>query len=626
MPVIKREVRNYYDVEDLKAGVTIQDVLDANGGVDVIDTGGVEWHSKCCCPTDEHDDDKPSFCYSDEAFCCHSHAEEFKGDIITLYKKLFNVEDSVAFRELAKLGNIAPLENTHYIYQDESGHDICRKCKTPDKIFWQEVWEGGKWVRSNSNNKKQLLYNLPELVQKPGKACFIVEGEKDAETLKSHGFLATTTLNGFQANFISYFVNRDIIIIPDNDVVGRQKADKLVNLLYQHARVRLIKLPDLKDKEDVTDWFNKGGTGKALKIMVNDAEHIDSKTKTDVEIFIEHSYADYIKNDKTVFRTESPLSDYICYTDTLTLFAGEPAGGKTTFIAYEIYKAIQNKMRVLWISGLTDETPRKVVNLITGFGLTDEEAKNLLIPTFESTGEKALSCDMMLQLKQDVQPDIIVFDSLISTLPAFLNEKAIPPNSATSEWNALIAKYYSVYKDATTSVVIIHHTAKQKFDDVNKPIIMGSQGILAAGDLKMTYYTPKDDQKQTQETLRVLYRIGRIREIEQEITFKFNLTNYTTYRAINVSGRKTKNAADWLCHNLLGKGPVSALTLLDEGEQAGHNKNTLLKATKPDFLMIIKSRGLSNNTRKTWFWELPEAFEKVSISEDPTVNDEEKEF
>jgi AAA domain len=53
------------------------------------------------------------------------------------------------------------------------------------------------------------------------------------------------------------FTGRDVIILEDNDEAGRKKASKAAHALHGTAKtIRIVCLPGLADKGDVSDWFD----------------------------------------------------------------------------------------------------------------------------------------------------------------------------------------------------------------------------------------------------------------------------------------------------------------------------------------------------------------------------------
>jgi len=91
---------------------------------------------------------------------------------------------------------------------------------------------------------------------------FVVEGEKDVETLRSHGFLATTNAGGAKAPRLQSYTDalrgREVVIIPDNDPPGCQRAS-IISRALLGAAARIGIFDDLpKDTKDINDWFASG--------------------------------------------------------------------------------------------------------------------------------------------------------------------------------------------------------------------------------------------------------------------------------------------------------------------------------------------------------------------------------
>lgn len=150
-----------------------------------------------------------------------------------------------------------------YSYYGEDGRELFFVGRTPDKefpVFYLD--DKGKWLPGRG--KINVPYRLPELLAAPlVELLFIVEGEKDVETLKRKGLLATTNAGGVGGTnaykgWLKYFTGRMICILPDNDPAGKKHALKVKEILDPVARqVWIIDLPELPHKGDVTDFFAK---------------------------------------------------------------------------------------------------------------------------------------------------------------------------------------------------------------------------------------------------------------------------------------------------------------------------------------------------------------------------------
>jgi putative DNA primase/helicase len=169
----------------------------------------------------------------------------------------------------AKLGRIAKT----YDYTDADGALLYQVVRFEPKAFRQQRPDGkGGWVWS-LNGTPRVPYRLPELLNAPADAwVFVVEGEKDADALAELGLAATTNAQGAgkwhtleAATVHRAFAGRKVAILPDNDDPGRRHARVVAGRLGGvAAEVRVLELPGLPPKGDVSDWLAAGGTRERL--------------------------------------------------------------------------------------------------------------------------------------------------------------------------------------------------------------------------------------------------------------------------------------------------------------------------------------------------------------------------
>lgn len=165
------------------------------------------------------------------------------------------------------------LEKT-YDYVDQDGvlqYQVCRFEIIDDakkkKSFAQRRLVNEQWVY-NLDGIKPIPYKLPELIESIAlqKPIYIVEGEKDAERLLSLGLSSTTNSGGasqWPTELVRFFAGADVIIIPDNDEIGRKHASDIAKALKGTASsIKLLELPNLPDKGDASDYFDNGGSVK----------------------------------------------------------------------------------------------------------------------------------------------------------------------------------------------------------------------------------------------------------------------------------------------------------------------------------------------------------------------------
>jgi hypothetical protein len=154
-----------------------------------------------------------------------------------------------------------------YIYRLADGTPHLRVQRTRDKTFWQAHWTGSEWARGKPPGDV-VPYRLPELLGAIHDTVLIVEGEKDADRLAGLGFIATTAPGGagkWRPELTAWFRGKDVLILADNDEPGRRHAVQVAeSLLRVAAAVRVVELPGLPAKGDVSDWLDAGGDPAGL--------------------------------------------------------------------------------------------------------------------------------------------------------------------------------------------------------------------------------------------------------------------------------------------------------------------------------------------------------------------------
>ena len=145
-----------------------------------------------------------------------------------------------------------------YDYTDEHGNLLYQVVRYHPKDFKQRRPDGsGGWTWKKHPN--QILYRLSEVLEAP--IVFLVEGERDVETLRAHGFVATTSAGGANAPWLDSYTaalrGREVILIPDRDYAGRTRVLRIGKALFGHV-AKLVILDLEHNGKDVTDWFAAG--------------------------------------------------------------------------------------------------------------------------------------------------------------------------------------------------------------------------------------------------------------------------------------------------------------------------------------------------------------------------------
>jgi putative DNA primase/helicase len=155
-----------------------------------------------------------------------------------------------------------------------------------DKTFlqWQKVNGEKVW---NVEGVPRLPYRLPQLIERSTETVWIVEGEKDVHSLEALGLLATCNPGGagkwgmVDPSSLTVFRGRDVCILPDNDDPGRRHAEEVArSVTSQGAVARIVTLPGLSDKGDISNWIEAGGTREGLETLATQAEIWTETTTT----------------------------------------------------------------------------------------------------------------------------------------------------------------------------------------------------------------------------------------------------------------------------------------------------------------------------------------------------------
>lgn len=229
---------------------------------DVADTGGV--NCRKCHNKRNHDGIATVQWYRG---CTFREAINFVQKFVTKPTRAFQ-----AGRE----GNGSPSIEAEYNYCNEAGELLWQVVRHKPKDFKQRRPDGkGGWTWS-VKGVRVVPYRLPELLAAdPEATVFVVEGEKDCDNLARIGVLATCNAGGagkWTAEHSEFLRGRRVIVLPDNDEAGRNHAQQVAQSLHGLAEsVRIVELPGLPDKGDVSDWIAAGGTNEELQRLAEAA-------------------------------------------------------------------------------------------------------------------------------------------------------------------------------------------------------------------------------------------------------------------------------------------------------------------------------------------------------------------
>jgi hypothetical protein len=139
---------------------------------------------------------------------------------------------------------VRPKSQKEYFYPDRDGKPLVKvvriDCGNGKKKFYQEHWNGIKWVDGNPEESKKLIpiYRYAEVREaiERNDLVFVVEGEELVDLLWKLGIPATTTIGG-SGKFTSYgdytedFEGGRFALAPDRDAVGVKHMGEIAEFL-----------------------------------------------------------------------------------------------------------------------------------------------------------------------------------------------------------------------------------------------------------------------------------------------------------------------------------------------------------------------------------------------------------
>lgn len=291
------------------------------------------------------------------------------GEVLRHYAERAGV--TIGRLQTGKAGMI--LEET-YEYVDEGGelrYGVFRyRQANGKKEFRQYPHVNGDWKKTPSVRDGQpvplmdgiepLPYRLPDLLDSPASTpIVIVEGEKDVDRLASLGVVATTNHQGSNAThatwpkFMRYFVDRRVVVIPDNDPTGRDHAHAVAAYLVPvAASVRFLTLPGLPHKGDVSDWLDQGGELPELLRLIDSAPEWTEEAKPEPRDPEDWAHVGDIEAQSA--NVPWVWEGWIL-GGALTLLAADPGVGKTRF-AFDLFRRVANGLP--WPDGKPMNVPR----------------------------------------------------------------------------------------------------------------------------------------------------------------------------------------------------------------------------------------------------------------------------
>lgn len=285
-------------------------------GVKLIGSGK---ERKCVCPF--HKDKNPSMGVNVETGVWTCYAGCGGGSVIDLMARFEGVTVAEILRRELKKDAPLPKPTTQvrgeidriYPYLDETETKLYEVVRLKPKDFRQRhIGSDGKWVW-NMEGVRRVLYQLPKVLT--SQEAWIVEGEKDADTLTDLGFTATCNVGGagkWLDGYSESLAGKDVVICGDNDDAGRAHVLLVRDSLAGKVKsTRVVRVPE--PHKDVSDYVASVGKQAASDELTKQALTVVRLFKgVDVPVYsLKEIEPRYIEHAKTIDQTSINLSAWL---------------------------------------------------------------------------------------------------------------------------------------------------------------------------------------------------------------------------------------------------------------------------------------------------------------------------
>lgn len=654
--------------------MTIQDILSRLEGVK---GGGDQWTA--CCPA--HGDAHQSLSVGigkdgRVLLCCHAgcDTEDIVRAMGLQMKDLF-VEDKPPDRSRSPAGK-SPVVAT-YNYLNDDGKLLAQKLRKADKSFiWRRPDGKGGWIY-NRQGVPRRLFRVGEL----GKVVYVVEGEKDAINLHENiGGCAVSGADGagpgkWRGEYTEQLWDRSVVILQDNDDVGRAYANEVAAALHSIAKsVKLLDLstvwPDIPEHGDISDMIETLGADEAARRLVElvratpewepdrEVEKIAQSAgkyppgstekgralNWDGTAEGESSAANGIDQLLSLFK---PLSEYQeeeaewivpgwIPKGQISLIAADGGIGKTTLWCHVIAALSNGSTCILDPPGFTRQ-PMKVTFMTTEDSVRKKLRKklrlaganmdNIITPDFAQDRSGLLrklnfgTAEMDMVLRR-LNPVLCIFDPVQGFTPPKVNM------GSRNEMRDCMAPLISIGEDIGTTALIVCHTNKRKgaygrdriadsadLWDISRSVMMAGftddQGVRYLSNEKNNYAT-------LQET--ILFTIDSDEQIHKVGTSWKRDREYIQGAEISRTAPVREDCKAFILKTLEdADGAMPTATLEEKAKNAGYSFAAMKRAKKElkaEGSINFFQTGSAKSGDKVWHTRVVNSNGFVEVSED----------
>lgn len=423
-----------------------------------------------------------------------------------------------------------------YDYLDAAGNLSHRVVRCDPKSFRQCQPDGkGGWIW-NLNGIKRVLYHLPEVIG--ADEVLVVEGEKDADTATSLGFVATTNPGGAgkgRKEYSETLRGKHVTIIPDADAPGRAHAQQVVESLSGvAANIKVLALPQAND---LTEWVESGGSREEVCRLIHDAPEPPSTGDVDdpkpPKIHSANAKGEVLA-ERILFRTAADLAQDTTanpgliaypgvYTGSILELDGSPkTAGKTTFALHLCNAILDHKdflgqptvyTPVVYLTEQPVGTFKKQLEETGAIGRKDL----YYLPYADTLGHKwPPVARRAIKECRAINAKLLIVD----TLPQFAGILGDAENNSGDALQAIQPLQEAARQGI--AVVIVRHDRKS-----GGPVGQSGRGSSAFSGAVDTVLNLKCPDGNHRSTLRLLQGIGRFSGIPDQLMIELTPDGYT---------------------------------------------------------------------------------------------------
>lgn len=361
-----------------------------------------------------------------------------------------------------------------YEYRNDSGELLAVKDRYENKFMsWRHPDGSGGWL-DGSGGREIPLYKHECI----GNPVYLVEGEKDVDTLRAAGLYAVCNPNGAGESWKDRYTDQlkgfDVRVIPDNDDIGRKHADKVCNaLIGAAASVKLVDLkelwPEIPNKGDVTDWFEwcrqqgreDEKIAQCLTVYADGVPVFTPDTSSSAQLF--KPVADFDE------REASWLVEGWIPSEKITVFSADGGVGKST-LTCDIIAAVSSGGQCILDPEDVEREPGKVLILNSEdsistilrkkLRLAGANLNNIIAPDPAADTENDLQAlkfgsPFLEQVIMKYKPALCVFDPIQGYVPPDVNM------GARNAMRDCMAPMITLGEKTGCSFLIVCHTNKR---------------------------------------------------------------------------------------------------------------------------------------------------------------------